>query len=356
MKRYIALAALLGILMCLLSGCGLWMDGERIYLEPHQQQGSTGEKTVVAVNSFVQMQNALLALVEEGSEAAVFSVADFYGGSVHFYLDNAIRLVQESSPMGAYAVENITYEVGTNAGEAAIALKIKYRFERDRILRVGKASNMDEALRFIGDALDACESYVAVRVPSYEEKDLVQWVRDYAAENPHIVMEVPSVYATTYPETGDERIIELSFTYQTSRESLLNMQQLVEPVFTSAELYVRNASQTRGKYVQLYAFLMERSDYRIETSITPAYSLLNHGVGDNKAFATVYAAMCRQAGLACTVISGTRDGEPWTWNLIKIGSNYYHLDLLRSVENGDFTLLLQSQLAGYVWDYSAYPN
>ena len=44
---------------------------------------------------------------------------------------------------------------------------------------------------------------------------------------------------------------------------------------------------------------MERYDYRIETSITPAYSLLRHGVGDSRAFAVVYAAMCQQAGLEC---------------------------------------------------------
>ncbi|MBR4864857.1 MAG: transglutaminase domain-containing protein [Oscillospiraceae bacterium] len=356
MKRYIALAALLGILISLLSGCGFWMDGERIYLEPHQQQEAGGDSGIVPVNSFVQMQNALLALVEEGREEAVFSVADFYGGSVHFYLDNAIRLVKESSPMGAYAVEDITYEIGTNAGEAAIAIKIRYRYERARILRVGKADNMEEALMLVGEALDACESYVAVRVPAYEKTDLEQWVRDYAAANPHIVMEVPKVYAVTYPDSGNERIVELSFTYQTSRESLLNMQQIVEPVFTAAELYLRNTSQTRDKYARLYSFLMERSEYTLETSITPAYSLLNHGVGDDKAFATVYAAMCKRAGLSCTVISGTRDGAPWSWNLIKLGSNYYHLDLLRCAETGDFSLTLQSQLAGYVWDYSAYPG
>ena len=260
MKRYIALTALLGMLLCAFSGCGFWMDGERIYLEPQHQEEGGGDKGVVPVNSFVQMQNALLALVEEGANGAVFSVADFYGGSVHFYMDNAIRFVMDSTPMGAYAVEDITYEIGTNAGEAAIALKIKYRFDRSRILRVGKAANMEEAFSLMGDALDSCEPYVAVRVPDYAETDLVQWVRDYSMENPHVVMEVPSVDAVTYPESGNERIIELSFTYQTSRASLLNMQQTVEPVFTAAELYVRNATRVREKYAQLYAFLMERSE------------------------------------------------------------------------------------------------
>ena len=71
----------------------------------------------------------------------------------------------------------------------------------------------------------------------------------------------------------------------------------MKPVFESAVLYVSGDGAEKQKFSQLYAFLMERFDYKVETSITPAYSLLRHGVGDSRAFATVYAAMCRLAGL-----------------------------------------------------------
>ena len=106
----------------------------------------------------------------------------------------------------------------------------------------------------------------------------------------------------------------------------------------------------------LYSFLMERYDYKIETSITPAYSLLQHGVGDDRAFATVYAAMCEQSGLKCQVITGTRWGEPWSWNLIYVGGVYYHVDLLRCSKEGVFTTRMDADMAGYVWDFSAYPE
>ena len=99
---------------------------------------------------------------------------------------------------------------------------------------------------------------------------------------------------------------------------------------------------------------MERFDYTLETSITPAYSLLGHGVGDSKAFATVYAAMCRRADLECLVITGTRDGEPWTWNMVCDDGTYYHLDLLSS--HRGFQELTDNEMEGYVWDYSAYPE
>ena len=101
---------------------------------------------------------------------------------------------------------------------------------------------------------------------------------------------------------------------------------------------------------------MERFDYQTETSVTPAYSLLQHGVGDSRAFATVYAAMCRKAGLECLVVTGTRSGEPWAWNMIKLGSAYQHVDLLKCSAGGGFRETADREMDGYVWDYSGYPE
>ena len=150
-------------------------------------------------------------------------------------------------------------------------------------------------------------------------------------------------------------MLELIFTYQTSRDSLRRMQTQVQPVFDSAALYVSGEGEDYQKLSQLYGFLTERFDYKFETSITPAYSLLRHGVGDSRAFATVYAAMCRGAGLECMTVTGTRAGEPWTWNIVMDNGCYYHVDLLRSNAVGQFRTYTDSQMSNYVWDYSDYP-
>ena len=126
--------------------------------------------------------------------------------------------------------------------------------------------------------------------------DFTQLVRDHAEEHPETVMEPPQVTAAAYG-AGSYRVVELTDTNQTSRDALRQMQSQGKPVFDAASLYVSGDGEDRQKLSQLYAFLMERFDYKIETSITPAYSLLRHGVGDSRAFATVYAAMCRLAGL-----------------------------------------------------------
>lgn len=356
MKRYIAIVSLLICFCSVLCGCGFWMDGDYVSVVPHQDQSNSPEEEVIEVSTYRQMCNALAELVESGAESGIISATAFNSGSVRFYMDSAIQNVLTSNAVGAYAVDEITYEVGTRSGAEAIALDIQYEHDLSEILRINQAKDMAEAKDVIEEALKNCDLSVVVQIGQYEETDFVQLVRDYANDNPDIIMEIPKVTASVYPEKGTERIVELLFTYQTSRDSLRQMQQAVEPVFTAAGLYVKGDAQVRGKYVKLYAFLMERFDYTIETSITPAYSLLSHGVGDCKAFANVYAAMCRKADLECYVVSGTRDGEPWTWNIINFRGSYYHLDLLRSSQLGEFSPKRKSELSGYVWDYSAYPD
>jgi hypothetical protein len=197
---------------------------------------------------------------------------------------------------------------------------------------------------------------VVLLVERYSQFDLEQFVDDYARNNPQYVMEIPQVAVSVYPDSGTSRVLEITFSYENSRDNLRMMQSQVAPVFASASLYVSVSGSDFQKYSQLYVFLMERFDYEIVTSITPAYSLLCHGVGDQRAFATVFAAMCSRAGLECQVVTGTRDGKPWCWNIVKMEENYLHVDLIRCSQTGGFRQCSDEEMIGYVWDYSAYPQ
>ena len=257
-------------------------------------------------------------------------------------------------PIGAYAVEDIRFELGSSSGRPAAAVSISYRRSRTEIRGIRKKPDMDGLAVSVRSALDNQSSRVAVLVSRYSEMDFDQMIQDYARENPQKVMEVPQVSVGIYG-SGNARVVELSFTYQNSRETLRQMQSQVKPVFEAAALYVSGAGSDRQKLSQLYGFLMERFDYTVETSITPSYSLLCHGVGDSRIFAEVYAAMCRRAGLECMVVTGTRAGEPWTWNIVSEGGGFYHVDLLRSSDEGGFREYTDAEMTGYVWDYSTYP-
>ncbi len=354
MRRGLQVFITVAAVCCLLSGCALWMDGSRYSVTPHLEENASPEKETVEISSYIELRESLAELVENGRTSEIIYVSGFDEQQLEGYMNIAIQYLLEGHAIGAYALDSIEYEIGTSAGQKAIAVEISYNHNRGEIMHVKKTTHMKDANNLIIKALENCEAGIVLQVDQYQTTDFPLMIQNYVEENPNLCMEVPQVAVSLYPDSGLERVIELSFTYQTNRDTLRSMQSMVRPVFASAELYVSGDADRWEKYSQLFSFLMERYDYKIETSITPAYSLLRHGVGDSKAFALVYAAMCRQAELDCQVVSGTRGGEPWNWNVLHLDGVYYYVDLLRCDEEGSFTAKMEAEMEGYVWDYSAY--
>lgn len=342
------------ILALLLSGCSGWMDGNYVSVTPHEAKLTDAQSGVVNASTYTELLAVMTSMVDSGTETAVINVSDYNQSAVGIGMVSATQYLQRVYPLGAYAVEKVDYEIGTSSGMPAVSVNITYLHGRSEIRKVQKVQDMDAACQKVADALENCEAGVVILVEDYDDLDIPQYVEDYAETYPDVVMEIPQVAVGTYPDSGSSRLLELSFTYQSSRDVLRQMQERVEPFFEAAAMYVSGDGSASQKYAQLYAFLMERYDYKYETSITPAYSLLCYGVGDSEAFACVYARMCRRAGLECQVISGTRAGVPWFWNMICDEGNYYHVDLLRSSAEGGYMMRTDAGMDGYVWDYSAY--
>lgn len=352
MKRF--LICILALCL-LLTGCG-WMDGNYLSATPHRQPVNDTESSVVVVENYLQLRQALEDMISSGIENRVISVGDFREDQLINSMEIAVRYIKATFPIGAYSVDTIRYELGTSSGVAAVAVEVSYLHSRAEIQRIREVADMEHAKDHIRDALTNYDTSLVMMVYDYETMDLQQLAEDFAAEYPGAVMETPVISFQTYPNAGNRRVLELKFTYQSSRDNLRTMQEQVQRMFASASLYVSHDAEDSQKYSQLYTFLMERfSEYQIKTSITPAYSLLNHGVGDSKAFATVYSQMCREAGLECLTVLGTLDGEPWFWNIVLIDGFYYHADLLACQAEGGFQTLTDTQMTNYVWDYSAYP-
>ena len=353
MKRF---AVMLMAICLFLSGCSL-LDGEYLSVTPHELPVSGNQTTILSVSDYGELKAVLESMVQAGTESTVINVAQYNQKLLDNGLKTAVKHVRENYPLGSWAVENVEYEIGTGGGQPVVSVSISYIHGRSQIRQIRNIADMEELEIQVSEALEECVDSLVLLVEQYDRKDLIQMVEDYADVHPNLVMEIPVTAVGIYPnDEPGTRIVELRFTYQTSRESLRQMQNQVKRVFASADLYINSDSTQRQKYSQLYSFLMERHDYSLDTSITPAYSLLIHGVGNSEAFASVYAAMCHQAELECRVISGTKNGEPWYWNLIRVDGKWLHVDLLEASSQNKFVCQETEQMEGYVWDYSAYED
>ena len=351
MKRTLLILAL--ILCLLLGGCG-WLNGSYVSVTPHEVPRQVSHTDTITAANYKEFLSALKQLISAGTEVAAIHVDEYPEKALSLGVRRAVYNVLNNDPIGAYAVEDIQYEIGSSSGFPAVSITVTYRHNATELQRIRRAMGIAQARTITAGALESYEAGIVMLVNQYEDVDFTQFVQDYASDHPETIMEVPQVTQAIYG-AGDSRVVELIFSYQTSRDSLRRMQTQVKPVFESAKLYVSGDGDDHQKFSQLYAFLMERFDYKQETSITPAYSLLRHGIGDSRAFAQVFAAMCRYADLTCMTVTGTRDGEPWTWNIVLDGEEYYHVDLLRCSDSGKYREQTDAQMQGYVWDYSDYP-
>lgn len=348
--RRLFIMLLIGSVLLGLCGCSSWFSEAYVSITPHQGQSTQDALGQLSASSYPELYDTLVTLIRSGERKGMIVLSDLDEEVCQSYLEVAIKNVLMLDPVGAYAVEHIDFELGSNASRLAAAVQIDYLRSKSDILRIKTAADMNEARQMIGQALEQVQSSLVLRIQSYEQVDFIQLVQHFADENPSVVMQTPQVMVAVYPQSGKDRLVELSFTYQTQREELLYMQKLVKPVFTAAELSVQGNSSQREKYMQLYSFLMERFDYEYASNATPAYSLLQKGTGDCKAFACVYAEMCRQAGLECSMVTGMRNGQSWVWNRIVINNSTYYVDLIASNEAGSMRILTAAELEGYVWN------
>ena len=348
-RRLLAALALL----LLLTGCG-WMEGSYASVTPHQvglEQTAGGD--IRAVGNYTELRSALVGMIDSGESEGLFSLADYPRDEIERDVERARVYAMETYPVGAYAVEEISCDVGTGLGTRALSVDITYRRSREQISSIRTVRWTSGAQREVEDALDEAAGSLVLKIAGYQDTDFTEMVRLYAERNPDRVMEAPGVTTKVFPEDrGDTRVVELTFHYRTDREVLHTMREQVQPVFSSATLYVSGQADDRTKFQQLHTFLTERFTYTYESSVTPAWSLLCQGVGDSRSFAQVYAAMCSRIGLEAGVITGTRNGETVWWNQIRIDGQWYHLDLLAARQ---FEPMTDEQMAGYEWDRTAYP-
>lgn len=351
-------AVALILALCLsLSGCSSLLSGQMYWEQTHAIPSFPDSNQEMTASNYSQLVQALSTSIEKGMDHFTVSVANYDSTVLEGEVEQAVLFVRDTNPVAAYAVSDIGYRIGVSGGESVLLVKVTYIHDQSYISRILRVNGNEAARAEIVQALNRCDAYLVLRVDSYAKEDLLVYIEQYAVMFPQYVIEMPQVTINMYPETGEDRVLEIRFHYTTGRDTLQSMQENVLTVFASSSNMVSLAENTKKKFTQLYSLVVDRfQKYTIETSMTPAYSLLIHGVGDVKAFAVIYAAMCRDAGLDCQVVAGTKAGKLWYWNIVCVEGTYYHVDLLRCKSEGTFHMMTDTIIEeGYVWDFSAYP-
>ena len=119
MKRIAIILAL----CLLLSGCSL-MSGEHLSVTPHESPVAGNQTANRSVSDYGELKDVLEAMVRAGTESMVINVARYNEKLLDNGIKTAVTHLKESFPLGAWAVEDVEYEIGTGGGQRVVSVNI----------------------------------------------------------------------------------------------------------------------------------------------------------------------------------------------------------------------------------------
>lgn len=351
-KRSVLLLVL--ALCVLLCGCDGWRAGSFVSITPHTEAYSQAEpEQTENADSYDQMIALLVQFVQNRTEQATVDVSR-YKGELEKHLPRIIRQVKSTDPLTAYAVREITVDIAEVGVRRMASVQIQYSRSAYQMQNIESAWGAVGIENKVHTALSQAQTSLTLQVKDYEEVNLTEIVSRYYETNLDTVMECPTVTHTAYPNYGSTRILDISFNYTLPRQSLLDMAGEVKLMLSSASGYVRGQDTELAKAERLNSFLRPLFA-ETGTSPTPVYSLLYQGIGDSHSIATVFGLLCEEVGLTCQVVSGTKNGEVYYWNILDLDGLHYHADLHSSWLSGQPLLRFDDEMTDCQWNTELYP-
>ena len=120
--------------------------------------------------------------------------------------------------------------------------------------------------------------------------------------------------------------IKYTMAYHSNAEQEAKLTEAVAEAMTTLQL---NGLSEAKKITKIHDYICNHVDYAYnstEEQIYTAYGALCTGKAVCQGYAVLFYRLCKEAGLSVRIISGTGNGGPHAWNIVRIGSKYYNVD------------------------------
>lgn len=364
-KRLFALCLCLSLS---LTGCAAMLERDYLSVTPHARlPAAADDSTTVWVETYPEPVDAIFSLVSEHRESGVIRLRN-WKGNVRQNLSDACDEVSHDDPLGAYAVDRIKPEFVRIATYYEATVSIDYRRTAEQVASVNTVAGSGAIRGELRDALTSFVPETAFRVNYFDQAQgddyIPRLIRQAYYDSPAAALGLPEAVVNLYPESGQQRVVEVLFTYPEEPELLREKSQaltsaaqvLVDPYRTG----LRDSALIPVLYRALreHTGLGEAQDAPLpapSVSGSTAYAALVEDQADSEGLALAYKLLCDLAGVECTVVDGTLEGAPRFWTIVTVEQNVHrHVDPSRA----EGLLLTDTQMSesGFVWDTQEYPS
>ena len=368
MRKALAVLALAGLLLAL-PGCSSLMNGERASSTPHKSadrpEPGQGEAQREA-SDYDELFQALTGFIHSGTEHGVIRMTG-YQGDPEADLESAVLTAANSTPEGAYCVYYINYSLINLVSMYEANISVIYRHTPEEAAAARSVENEEELHAVLKESIEARASVVALRLSGVDiaPEDIERCVESVYYENPGTILYIPTCAVSSYPEEGEERILELrlSYPYATSTATTRrnNLEKRAEEIIAADD-----GADVTEQLLWLGNFFKEnvRFDESVNTSdrqarrysAMTAYGALIQGSAVGEGYAMAAKLLCDKLGIPCIVVRGRLDNMDHAWNIVTLEGGQYHMDLSRfDPEGAVFRNDAQQEYYNYWWDRDEYP-
>ena len=345
-KRISALA----LVLCLsLTGCASLLEREYVVVAPYQPVANLSDSSsALRVESYQELVNAILYLVTIGEEQGVLNLYN-YTQDVETDLTRACLEVVQEDPLGAYSVEQITHSSSLIVSYYEVNLQITYRRSREQVGSIAAVTGSSAIRSVISRALTSFAPESVLRISYFtEDEDYIRTLVEQAYyDSPATALGMPEAQISIYPNSGSQRIVEVTLTYPLSAQTLRQQNRILTDL---ASIIVTGESTAQSLYDSISNGLTVSPD----SGRSSTYDALVKKTADSEGAALAYQFLCDQAGIECYLVRGFLNESVHFWNIVRDGDGRYrHMDLsagLSGLSDPELTAH-----AAYLWDTREYP-
>lgn len=361
MKRLIC-ALLAGAALLCLGGCRSAFERDYYYETPYSGDIGPRSDKATEIRNYSMLKTALTNMITNHTEKGEFRFSN-YNGNLSEDLAAACFEIKSEHPLGAYAVETLSYDTSYVVSYYMANIYISYKRtaeELSGIVYTSTAADFDAGVRRAVEEF-APELVIRCFAPDIDELHIRKTVQRFAFDNPVTVPSEPAVEVTSYPADGSNSIYDIVFRYGLDRERSAVM---AEAVTERLDAYAAAQEETEQPQQALagarYLSELTAGGSGEGSFADTAYGALVLESADSRGLALAYRALCDAVGVDCTVVEGAFGSfgtQPHFWNIIALDGDYYHVDVSAMKDDPARAFLLSDDAlwGRYIWETADYP-
>lgn len=217
-----------------------------------------------------------------------------------------------------------------------IDLHFRYSSTKEDMEKLKETQEYIDFKKIIANGLNSFENKMLIKINKYDESkyNVDNVISVILSEIPDIDYGIIGWSYSIYGE-GQNKILELYINYSYSKDKMIEMKEAVDK--KAKEIIakvIKPGMNDFEKELALHDYVINNAKYNTdyeENKILPehqhtAYGVLIEGKGVCSSYAMAMHKLLDMVGIENYYITGTGNGQPHAWNIVKIQGNYYHLD------------------------------